>query len=437
MISGRIRKGQEAVRLDGRQHPGYQPEPLKPLQVGWVQPTGARHGYPGGFHPPNSRTESASKMTAWVVLLSAMVLVDVDQVGARGEDSTIIADHLAVYDQPDEASFGTGRLERGDRVCVRRWVAGGWAAIDPPATTIGWIERAAAGSGPPARAWVVVPRALVRSGHLKARLPGPPWIELPRGTMVQLVDRPPVTTGRGTRATLWFAIVPPAEAACYIRAEGLAAAPRREGVPERLAAYRVAEGEESHGDGPAAESLPPGVAAEIGRVDAMHRSVLTGPSIDRWQLDPIRAEYQAILKRWGDNPAVEEALRGRLARVTRHEQAAAAAREFQEVLAQSRRRDEQVARLEQRLAAVDRYRTRTYHAVGVVQPSSRIVDGRKLHALIDPEGKTIAYLDIPPGLDLDPIGARRVGIRGAVHYNPELGTRLITVRDLEPVGTRR
>ena len=76
-------------------------------------------------------------------------------------------------------------------------------------------------------------------------------------------------------------------------------------------------------------------------------------------------DYQAILKRSGDNPAVEEALRDRLARVTRHEQAAAAAREFQEVLARSRRRDVQVARLQQRLAAVDRPRTLTYHAIGL------------------------------------------------------------------------
>ena len=66
-----------------------------------------------------------------------------------------------------------------------------------------------------------------------------------------------------------------------------------------------------------------------------------------------------------------------------------------------------------------------------------MIDGRKLHALIGPDGKTIAYLDIPPGLDVESLGSRRVGVRGAVHYNQDLGTRLITVRDLEPVGTRR
>ena len=146
---------------------------------------------------------------------------------------------------------------------VRGWAEGGWVAIDPPAATIGWVERASLelgdeagergghrldpgepGSGPPARAWVVVPGAVVRSGHLKARMPGPPWLELPKGTMVQLVDRPPVTIGRGSAATLWFAVVPPGEAACYVRAEGLKDAPRREGVSEVLAAYLVPEGED-------------------------------------------------------------------------------------------------------------------------------------------------------------------------------------------------
>jgi hypothetical protein len=255
--------------------------------------------------------------------------------------------------------------------------------------------------------------------------------------MVQLADRPPLKTGRGTGATQWLAIVPPAEAACFVRADGLQQPLRREGVSEVLAAYLVPEGSDPKVPGPSPESLPPGVSAEVARVDANHRAILTGESIDQWRFDAVRADYQTILKRSGDNPAVEEALRARLVRVTRHEQAAAAAREFQEILARSRRRDDQVAGLEQRLAAVDHYRTLTYHAIGFVQPSSRLVDGRKLHALISRDGKTVAYLDIPPGVDVESIGTRRVGVRGAVHYNPELGSRLITVRDLEPVGARR
>ena len=47
----------------------------------------------------------------------------------------------------------------------------------------------------------------------------------------------------------------------------------------------------------------------------------------------VRARYLALLKRAGHDPAVEEAIRVRLARITRHEQAAEAARTIQTILA--------------------------------------------------------------------------------------------------------
>jgi hypothetical protein len=184
-------------------------------------------------------------------------------------------------------------------------------------------------------------------------------------------------------------------------------------------------------------SLPVAVAAEIEQVDAMDRAIRTSVPIGQWRFDTVRAGYQAILKRAGDNPAVEEALRIRLAGVTRHEQAAQAARTIETILARSRRRDAAVAQVQQRLVAAAETHARGYSAIGFVQPSSRMVEGRKLHALIGSSGGTLAYLDIPPGLDLDPLFSRRVGVRGAAHYNPDLGARLITVRDLEAIESRR
>jgi hypothetical protein len=200
-----------------------------------------------------------------------------------------------------------------------------------------------------------------------------------------------------------------------------------------MAAYPV---EAEAGAGGTA-ALPVAVAAEIGRVDAMDRAIVTAQPIAEWRFDSVRAAYQAILKRVGENPAVEEALRDRLARVTRQEQAAQAARTIETLLARSRRRDAEVAQVRQRLAAAERTRARAYTAMGFVQPSSRMVEGRKLHALIGANGSTLAYLDIPPGVDLDPLMSRRVGVRGATHYNPDLGARLITVRDLEAIESRR
>ncbi len=377
----------------------------------------------------------------WSSVLAIGVL-STSLLAGTGREAAVIVDRLVVLDQPDDSAFATGQLGRGDRVRVRRGLDGGWAEIDPPASAIAWVERSTIAWGrdrgnsdpaePPVRGWVIPARAVVRSGRLGARMPGPPWLELDRGTMVRLVDRPPVGIGQGSGAGLWYAIVPPDKAACYVHEDGLREIPRIQGVPERLASYLVPN------DDPKTEgSLPPQAAGEMARLDDLHRTILKSQPIDRWWFEDVRAGYQALLKQSGDNPVVEEELRSRLARLTRHEQAAAAAREFREVLGRSRRRDGEVAWLNRRLAAADAYRTVTYQGIGIVQPSSRLLDGRKLHALIGADGRTVAYLDIPPGLDLEAVGLRRVGVRGAVHYNQDLGTRLITVRDVEPVGSRR
>ena len=71
--------------------------------------------------------------------------------------------------------------------------------------------------------------------------------------------------------------------------------------------------------------------------------------------------------------------------------------------------------------------------VGLLQLSAQQVDGQKLCVLIGKNGGTVAYLHIPPGLDPDPMLARKVGVRGVAHYDEDLQSRLITVRTLEPI----
>ena len=183
--------------------------------------------------------------------------------------------------------------------------------------------------------------------------------------------------------------------------------------------------------------MPAEIASELERIDATYRAILASQPMEQWRFETVRVDYQALLKRAGDRLEVEEAIRSRLAGLTRNEQAAQAARTIESILARSHRRDGEVARMRKRLAQLERARARAYDAVGFVQPSARKVDGHKVFALIGGDGSTIAYLDIPPGLDPEPLLARRVGVRGQAHFSEDLGTRLITVRDMEGIEAKR
>jgi hypothetical protein len=184
------------------------------------------------------------------------------------------------------------------------------------------------------------------------------------------------------------------------------------------------------------ENLSAVFGAEIKAADDMHRSMRINESVSHWQFDAVRSKYESILKKAsgsGDH-AVEEAARARLAGLARDERSAEAARTIESILAQSHRRDREVAADERRVAAAVRSHARAFSARGYVQASTEMIDGRKLYILIANDGSTIAYLDVPPGLDIAPLLRKRIGVRGEPHFNEDLGARLITVRDVERLG---
>jgi len=228
------------------------------------------------------------------------------------------------------------------------------------------------------------------------------------------------------------------EPVCSVRADGprglVSQGPQ---VRETRAVYVAARSAGSGDEEPPSENATGVSAAELENIEAMYRAILANQPIELWRFETVRSRYLALLKRAGDDPAVEDAIRVKLARVTRHEQAAEAARTMQAILAESHRRDREVAQVKRRIAAAGRSRAHAFNAVGFMQPSAQGIDGRKLYVLIANDGSTVAYLDIPPGLDPAPLVARRVGVRGVPHFNEDLGTRLISVRDVETIEARR
>ena len=131
------------------------------------------------------------------------------------------------------------------------------------------------------------------------------------------------------------------------------------------------------------------------------------------------------------------AIRAQLDEVARHEAIATDARQIETLLARSRRRDGIVALHERRLADAQKPQARPYNIVGLIQASSRKVGGQKVFALIGRDGSTQAYLDIPPGIDVKGLMTHRVGVRGAVHYDEALRSRVISVREVEALDAER
>lgn len=353
-------------------------------------------------------------------------------------EARVLADRLDVFDQPRDAGYIVVALKKGDRVRVRWKVPAptGWLAIAPPPAVVCWIEEAAVelpeDAGPAdhitvaSRTRVRAGEAVVRSGNPGARLPGPPCRTLKRGVPVLLVDRPPLALG-GASGGRWLAIAPPPDLSFFAPAEGIgwerpASPPTPPPAAELRAGYE--------------ESSQPGTTTgpELERIDGMLQAIITGRPVESWDLAGVRAEYKTLLKA---RPELEDAVKSRLDRVARYEQAAKAARRIIEIVSESHRRDQEVAKVERKMAASAQESQRLFDAVGFVQPSSRMINGRKVYALIGREGSAVAYLDIPPGLDPEPLMAHRVGVRGQTRFNADLRTRVIAVSDLESLEPRR
>jgi hypothetical protein len=370
----------------------------------------------------------------------------------------VVAKAVDVLSEPDEGAFAVGRLVRGDRVTVVSRLESGWLAIEPPDGSFSWVDRDAIEEMGGGRARVVAERAAVRPGRSGARMPGAARWVLPRGATVTLLDLPPLTLRQGARVRTWHAIEAPAGEVRYVAASGVKLSARAtngstandeaatdEATPEPPARSaggkltRVSERVEpvdtsvsrltsSASDAP----LPPGLAARLAPIESLQRAILRRP-VEQWQLSGVRQQYQALLDREAD-PASRAALQARLAQVGRQDALAKSAQSFQRLLAESRDLDRQVSQLHEHATETKTIEQVPYDAEGLLQRSSRQVDGQKVFALIGGKGETSAYLLLPPGLDAEGYLTRRVGVRGALRFNDDLRTHVISVRELDKLS---
>lgn len=181
---------------------------------------------------------------------------------------------------------------------------------------------------------------------------------------------------------------------------------------------------------------PREIAEAFGRLETAQKAAITGQPVEAWRFEPVRAGYEGLLKAHAEDAALQAEIGRRLARLSRLERASEAARKVEAILGKSHRRDQNLSLLKQSLVDEEKGKAHAFKAIGMIQPSSKRIEGRKLYVLIANNGSRRAYLDIPPGIDADRLIAHRVGIRGDVNYDDDLGSRVISVRDVEELRGR-
>jgi hypothetical protein len=351
---------------------------------------------------------------------------------ADGDRAVVVAEVLDVFDEPAAEAYSTGQLHEGNIVEVHTIEPDGWVAIRPPAGSFEWIDATALEERGADAALIRAPRATLRSGRPGARMPGPPIAALERGTVVRLMDREPLRLRQGRSTRTWRAIEPPEGLLRYVRGDGLQLGTRPKPAPSRQSAkarpLRVDPGLVSIGPAIDAARLSAGQAQALQRLEADHRRILRGP-IASWRLERVLDGYRSIAERVAD-PAAREGLRRRLDRAGRQASAADAARRFAAVLAEGHHRAAAPSSADS--PATDAPDDEPpFDAQGLLQPSSKLVEGERVYALIGPEGRAVAYLRPAPGIMIRPLLGRQVGARGTARYDANLRAEVIRVRTLE------
>jgi hypothetical protein len=371
-------------------------------------------------------------------LARLILLLSVGSLGADSSPTTgvVSVNQLDVHNEPRDTGYVTGRLTKGTEVIVRRIRPDGWLAIDPPPESFRWIDQDALVLQDADRAEVGVDEATVRAGRPLARMPGPPRLRLKRGALVRLLDRPSLTLQHGDRVQVWRAIEPPEGDLCYVAAYGVALTSMPKSVrpvtPTQAQVRSFDTGVVSLGPEARADSLEPGFAADLKRVESMHRSALRQP-LESWSLAGVREAYEELLKK---HPVAKsrEIVQARLARLEKQVAVAKSARAFQDRLTKTRALDKDVSDVMRRRDAQRASGLVAYDAEGMLQASSKEVDGVKVFTLVGSDGETSAYVSLPPGLAAKPYLSRYVGVRGDVRYEESLGAKVVHVTEMEALS---
>ncbi|WZO96366.1 hypothetical protein EP7_003358 [Isosphaeraceae bacterium EP7] len=359
------------------------------------------------------------------VLTATLGLLQVDAPIRRADVSV---ENAEVYARPDATAFVTAQLARGSVVEVHRTLDGGWVEVTPPVGSVDWIDEADLEILDANWARVEGKDTTVRFGNAEATSPGPVRCKLGAGTELRLLDLDPLATKQGKKTRTWRAVWPTENSTAYLRLDDLG--PFRPNRPASGTATEPRQADPSTirvglESGPARD--------ELADLDLQVAATLRDP-VETWRFATIRSRLIALRDAADSGGRVE--IERRLDRLSKLEASAQSARSFVAIIQKSRERDAKlkVERGERDEEETEAEEAEPFAATGLLQSSSRLIEGRKAAALIGKNGRAIAYLDLPVGVDSQKLMGSRVGVRGVTRFDEKLKARVIHVSELETLG---
>ncbi len=366
---------------------------------------------------------ACSPILLWIALIGTGV--EPAGMGTPARSFEVVVRRLEVFNEPDDQGFATTHLDRGEKVVVRKTLGGGWLAIAPPEGSFHWVDDTTVERLRDGRFYVKAATTRLRLGHEGSPRPGPLKTTMTEGAVLIAANQPLLSYTEGRRSKIWRAVVVDADEVRFIRSAGVLDPSRSdsppESSPERKVSHVVAEPVE----------LPPDLAGPLHRIEGDHRSIIVRP-IEQWNLASVRKDYQTLQANHTDS-ASRSVIDERLGEVERENGLAKAAADFEALIKKSRRRDALVTQIKERVRDIRDAEELAFDAEGLLQATSRQVDGEKVYSLLNDEGQVVTYLRVPPGIDTTNLTATQVGVRGKSRFNDTLRYRLLDVRDIEPL----
>ncbi len=431
-------------------------------------------------------------MRAFLLALTALALaapVDAAPAAKFPYEATVEADEVYVRSGAGTSKYyPTAKLRHGEKVVVHRHDPGGWYMIAPPPGSFSWVPARHVRKTTARQGTITSNNVAIRIGSFESDIRDVYQRTLNENDDVRIIGEKMLVpdTGAGP-AELWYRIEPPRGEWRWIPGQTVApvtrggripgddpfvspevdsglrrssppvpraddgspsfespqtAAPTREytggdatlGAPLESAVENrplVRKGGKPD-KSPRGDRKQDDLLDELDRLDARFRSILDQPPLE-WDFAQLERDYVS-LRGASESSNIQRMIDTRLDRIAGYRKSQADEQELARIQDETSRRDAELAEIQrQQEAQLVSTRKPQYDGAGIVERAALNRRGAPRYALVNQNGKVLAYLVPAAGVDLERWIGKPAGVSGPRVPNAELRADLITVNRLTPV----